>query len=233
MNSFTTVLVTLIILSFTLTCQSKSEIIPLPPNVPSSAKYNKKINSFELIQNNRVKVWFQDGSLYSDCEINSLGLKNGNCVVYSKEQKILSQGQYKNAQKDGLWFWYFPNGNVYVKQNYKYGKKRSYWIEADEFGNEDGEYFKYYPNEQLEEEGFFDGGYKTNSWKKYYKNGQIEYTGSYEKDKKILKWIYYYPNGLIESKEDYDKTGNLISRTTYSPQGELLCQTDLGKIECK
>lgn len=201
--------------------------------MPKNAEYNKKTNSFELVQGNRLKIWFEDGSLYSDCEVNSLGLKHGECTVYSKKHNILSKGKYKNAQKDGIWFWYFPNGNIYVKQAFTSGKKRSYWIEASEFGNEDGEYYRYYPNGNLEEQGFYDGGYKTNDWKKYYINGQLEYVGSYNKDKKIGKWFFYYPDGTTEAKEDYDNSGELIQRITFSPTGNVICRIKKDIVNCK
>ena len=77
----------------------------------------------------------------------------------------LKQGKVKDGKKDGVWLYYFENGQLYLKNTYKDGKKN-------------GERLKYYDNGQLMEKGNYKEGKKIGEWLEYYKNGKL-YTVSY------------------------------------------------------
>ena len=140
-----------------------------------------------------------------------------------------------NSLKDGLWYWYFPNGNIYYKQNFNHAKRRTdFWVETNLLGNEHGSYERYYENGKLEERGEFDTGYKSGKWEKFYPTGQMEYTGEYSKGKKIGNWKFFYPDGKKEAAEVFDSKTELISRITFFPDGSLNCKNEKNNpLECK
>ncbi|MBE7412301.1 MAG: hypothetical protein L6Q54_13215 [Leptospiraceae bacterium] len=215
----------------TIGCSPKKSF---PDSISSNAKFDKKTNLYTAIENNKRLAWYDTGELYSSCKVNPLGINDGECFQYTKSKSVLSFGNFKNGQRDGLWVWNFLNGKPYCKQYFTYGKKRVFWIQTDIWGNEDGLYERFYENGNLEEKGYYDSGYKTGNWEKYFIDGKKEYSGSYHKDLKIKEWIFYYPSGLVEAKETYDITGKLVHRITYFENGQIQCRI-LGeekKSEC-
>jgi len=196
-----------------------------PPTVSPKAVFDKKVNLYTATENGSQLTWYDTGELYSSCKVNPLGLLDGECTQYSKTKSVLSFGKFKNGQRDGLWVWNFLNGKPYYKQFFTYGKKRVYWIQTEVWGNEDGLYERFYDTGNLEEKGFYDGGYKTGRWEKYFRDGKKEYAGSFLNDKKTREWIFYYPSGATEAMELYDDAGKFIRRTTYFEDGKIQCVT--------
>ncbi len=209
-----------------ISCSPKKKF---PQNVPTHAKFDKKINLYSSVENGIQLKHYDTGELYSACKISPLGILDGDCIQYSKDKTVLSKGSFKNGQRHGMWVWNFLTGKPYYKQNFTYGKKRSFWIQTDVWGNEDGIYERYYDLGNLEETGFFDSGYKTGKWEKFFRNKKSESIGHFQKDKKVGEWIFYYPTGKIEAKEVYDKSGKLKKRTTFFEDGKIQCEVANGK----
>jgi antitoxin component YwqK of YwqJK toxin-antitoxin module len=207
-----------------------------PEGLPKEAKFDRKKNIFYLIKDQHEYVWYESGKLYAECELNALGIHHGECKYYFETNgKILGNGKFVNDLNDGLWYWYFPNGNIYYKQYFNHAKRRmDTWIETNKLGNEHGLYERYYETEKLEERGEYDTGYKTGKWEKYYPNGKLEYAGTYLKDKKIGFWKYYYPDGKLEAEEDFNSKAEFLSRVTYFPDGNLNCKNSKGSpLDCR
>lgn len=201
-----------------------------PQGVPKSARFDKRKNLYIHTENGYQKIYTSEGKLYSECELDDVMREHGLCKTFLPTTgAVLSIGRYVHGERDGEWIWNFPNGNLYYKLNFSHEKKRKVWIETNLLGNEHGAYFRYYPNGQLEEQGFYDTGLKTGKWKKFYYNGKLEYEGEYLKDKKILYWKYYYPNGKLEMEEKFTNDGNFLFRKTYFPNGKLNCISELSK----
>ena len=202
--------------------------------MPQNASFDKKTNGYTLLGNGKELKWYDNGEPYSNCEVNSANVLDGNCSVYARGTGIvLGSGKFKNGQRDGIWKWNFSDGKPYYVQNFTYGKKRIYWVETV-WGNEDGSYQRFYNSGQLEERGLYDSGYKTSAWLKYYRNGKQEYSGFFLKDKKIKNWIYYFPSGKKEAEEFFDNAGNLLKRITYYENGKLMCERNVpqNKLNC-
>lgn len=224
------ILLNSVALLFLLNCSQGNT---LPTGVEAGAEFDKKINLYKLERNGKRKLWSDAGKLYAVIEVNGSFLENGNAETYMPATgAVLSRGRYKDGQKDGLWFWYFPDGKVYYKQEFAFGKKRSYWIETNLIGNEHGVYERYYFDGKLEEKGQFDAGYKTGEWVKFYRNGNPEYKGSFKKDKRIGKWFQYFSDSKIESEELYDEKGKLIERKTFFPDGKPRCVQKTSDYSC-
>lgn len=205
-----------------------------PANVPAHAKYNRKLAYFQVIENGKDKRWNENGILVSDCEVNAARISNGDCKTYSQiTGKIVSEGKFVDSLRDGLWFWYFPDGKVYYKMNYDFKKRRKdFWVETNLIGNEHGSYERYYSDGSLEEKGDYDTGYKTGEWKKFYRSGTPEYIGYYLKDKKVKTWKYFYSNGKIEAEEIFDETGVFQKRISYTPDGKEHCKIEKEIVNC-
>ena len=207
----------------------------LPVGVPKEAKFDRKKNIFTLIKDGQELVWYDNGKLYSDCKLGVNGMRNGECRYFSQfNGNLLSIGIYADNFKDGLWHWYFPNGNIYYKQNFSKDHKRPVWVETNLLGNEHGAYERYYQDGKLEERGDYEAGFKSGKWEKYYPNGKLEYTGSYLKDNKIGQWKFYFADGKVEAEESYDSKSEFVSRLTYFPDGSLNCKNFKDKsLECR
>jgi len=48
-----------------------------------------------------------------------------------------TQGSFKNGKKDGLWLYYFNNGQLSFKGNIKNGKQEGSWVSYNEDGTKD------------------------------------------------------------------------------------------------
>jgi antitoxin component YwqK of YwqJK toxin-antitoxin module len=207
----------------------------LPPGIPSEAEFDKRKGLYTLYKDGKYFEYSEKGKLYLECEVNQQKLFHGKCKTYSMSTGImLCEGNFKDNQRDGLWTWKFPDGNMYYKLTYAFGKKKSIWIDTYVIGNEDGPYERFYNNGDLDEKGSYDSGKRSGDWIKFYQNGKLEYKGTYKNDKKLGTWTYYYPDGKTEILENYDNAFNLISRTTYYPDGNINCVTkkDTSQAEC-
>ncbi|MCP5498769.1 MAG: hypothetical protein H7A25_02610 [Leptospiraceae bacterium] len=213
-------------------CKAKANHI-LPGNVPVGAKYDRRINLFTKIENGKLSQWTKEGLLYMDCEVNQNGVLHGYCKTYQKENRLSSEGRMVNGNKDGLWKWYFPDGELYIQQEHNHARKRIYWGDYDKIGNEHGKFEQYYLDGKLEIRGYYDAGYKTGSWEKYYRNGQLEYRGKFNKDLRTGEWLHYYNTGTLEVKESFDEAGKVIYRTTYDPEGHEICSVTREKTICR
>lgn len=234
MNQFTLKLFFISFLILITQCSLDNQM-NYPTGVPKEASFDRKKNVFVLRKDKHEYIWYDNGKLYSDCELNEIGIRNGKCEFFSEfNGNLLSKGNYVNNLRDGLWHWYFPNGNIYYKQNFSHKFKRDFWVETNLIGNEHGPYERYYSNGQLEEKGEYDQGFKSGKWEKFYPSGKLEYTGAYEKDNKIGSWKFYFPNGNLEAEENFSNKAEFLSRITYFPNGNVNCKNVLNQpLDCK
>jgi antitoxin component YwqK of YwqJK toxin-antitoxin module len=209
------------VFSGSINCQKNSK----PKTIPENSIYDKKTNTFTSVSNNQKKMWTEKGELIAEIELDPNGMEHGKAKYYHPITKsILNEGNWNQNNREGIWIWYFPNGNIYYRMGYSSTKQRTVWIQTNLLGNEDGVYERYYPNGKIEETGFYDGGLKDGVWKKYYLNGNLEYSGEFQKDKKKGTWYYYYPNGQIEILEIYDDYQKMITRKTFFEDGKINCK---------
>ncbi len=195
-----------------------------PDSIPTLATYDKKSNSYILIKDNIKTVWNEKGQIFSETNLDELGRENGTSKTFFPETgALLSVGNFKSGEREGIWEWYFPDGKIYYRSGYSPDKKRQVWIATNVLGNEHGIHERYYDNGNIEERGTYEFGLKVGRWEKFFKNGKQEHFGSYSSDKKIGIWVYLYPNGNKVAEEKYDENGKLINRTTFYPNGKEEC----------
>ncbi|TGN21102.1 toxin-antitoxin system YwqK family antitoxin [Leptospira idonii] len=208
-------------------CQGKGD---RPNNVPEEAKYNRKTNLYQLVQEGKDRSWFQNGTLVVETEVNEFGISNGLSQRFDYVTGVvIASGNYQNLERSGVWKWNFSDGKAYYEMNFTPGvRKKSFWMATLEWGNENGPYYRYFKNGRISEKGFYDGGNRTGDWLKYYPDTKIESKGSYANDKKAGEWFYYYPDGRKEAYEKYSDLGEFEYRVTYYPNGTVWCETKKG-----
>lgn len=85
--------------------------------------------------------------------------------LYENQQKYID-GNRSGANRDGLWYAYFPDGTVQTKAYYKDGK-------------EEGRYTVFYSNGNARYTGLYHQGKKTGEWRFYNEDGTLARTENY------------------------------------------------------
>ena len=78
------------------------------------------------------------------------------------ELGYLLKGAYKDGKEEGVWEFYYDNGQIYSKPTYKDGKLHGYYEE-------------YLSNGQLERKLTYKNGKLDGVWLEYYENGKLNY----------------------------------------------------------
>ena len=62
------------------------------------------------------------------------GKKEGFFFKYYKNGQLWSKGNFKNNKKEGSWIVYFNNGQIFSKGKYKNGRPEGYWVMYEKDG---------------------------------------------------------------------------------------------------
>ena len=119
-----------------------------------------------------------------------------------------SRGELKNGLKQGTWFDYHEDGQLWEKGKFVDGKQNGEWVQYYDNGQlrwkgnlvngkEEGESVKYYENGQLWEKGKFVDGKQNGEWVSYHENGQLRWKGNWFKGVFHGEWVVYHENGSI------------------------------------
>ena len=92
------------------------------------------------------------------------------------------QGKISKGKKEGEWIWYYENGQLSSKSNYKDGK-------------EDGEWLWYHSNGQLQTKVNYIDGREDGEDLHYYESGQLQNKSNYIDGKLEGEVLTYYENG--------------------------------------
>lgn len=157
---------------------------------------------------------------------------NRNLVGYGKE--------FKN-KKNGLWKYYYPNGQVKSRGEYKLTRKSVSYIES----RKSGKWIDFYPNGQMSREYICDN-LKKGSWistiiaqydslgnlldsnqfvngiglfKEFYANGKIMRETLYLPHDFVKSEKYYSDKGLLIYKQEFQP--NTMTRTEYYDSGSI------------
>jgi antitoxin component YwqK of YwqJK toxin-antitoxin module len=199
---------------------------PIPAAVPPQAIrsgqgfWEHRSDGGEYIQ------YYPDGAVAKRGVIVN-GLREGEWRSYSMNGiGITSIGRYHADWRDGLWEFFDTEGRLYYRIHYAEHPKREFIsLITHDYGNENGNFERFFPDGRLEERGVFRGGYYDGPLVRYYRNGNIAVRGAYKKDKMEGPWIYYYPEGGIEREESYrNGTPDGVHRNFF-PDGSLYQET--------
>ncbi len=81
--------------------------------------------------------------------------------TYYKGLKVQTEGAYKDNKRDGLWIYYYDNGNKWSETEFKNGVN-------------EGKSVTYYENGKVRYEGYYKNDVKTGKWKFYDESGKLE-----------------------------------------------------------
>ena len=101
-----------------------------------------------------------------------------------------SNGSFINGEQEGLWVYYYGNGNLFKRGYYENGILHGFWEDFSENGT-------------LLNVGNYVNGKWDGLWKRFYRNGQLQEKGLYIKDKKDGVWESFYEDGTVNK----EKTG--------------------------
>ncbi len=129
---------------------------------------------------------------------------------YSKDVddkgRLISEGNYKNGQKDARWCYYFLIDSIFESQadQWDFSRKNLVQKEGEYIHGKRHNYWKYYfENRVLASEGWFSNGSKEKFWRYYQKDGQVLSEGHYSKNKKDGWWREFDPSKFEMIKGQY------------------------------
>ena len=103
-------------------------------------------------------------------------------IPFSGEIIGKSKGSFVEGQQEGLWVYYYNNGNLMKQGSYKNGILHGFWEDFTDSGI-------------LLNTGNYENGECEGPWKRYYRNGQLMSEGIYLNGKKDGIWEHYYKDG--------------------------------------
>jgi antitoxin component YwqK of YwqJK toxin-antitoxin module len=113
-------------------------------------------------------------------------------------QEVMSNCNYSDNLKDGMCVYYFRNGAIAMKGDYRQGKKIGIWEIYQKEGS-------------ISQKGSFRDGLQTGVWKIYYSNGKIKTQGSWSKGLKDGFWEHYNESNKLQMIERFSE-GELVVR---------------------
>jgi antitoxin component YwqK of YwqJK toxin-antitoxin module len=128
--------------------------------------------------------------------------ENSRFIQWNKEQPIVDGVQINqythDGKQDGIWEYYWDNGQLKGRGSFKNGKKEGIWE-------------RYHKNGSLRTKELYDNDLRDGTWESYWDNGQLHSKGSYKDGKEDGIWEEYYENGQLWSKDLY-KDGKYVKK---------------------
>ncbi len=131
--------------------------------------------------------------------------KDGNLIlsqIFRNDTLIAEGNQNDKGQKEGLWKYYYSNGNISSTGNYVNGKKHGLW--------------KYYFEEgPLEQEGYWKMDVLDGEWHWYFMDGKDRCIMNFKNGKEDGSYIEYDQYTYVVSEGEY-KEGYKVGKWYYS-----------------
>jgi antitoxin component YwqK of YwqJK toxin-antitoxin module len=195
-------------------------------------KEDGKLRSEEIYDNGkkgRIKNYDENGKVYAELTFKNSNIdsykyydENGkifaeaktsggklNYLGYNQYRNKLSEGKIVNGNDEGVWKYYYANGQLERESNFTKGKQNGLSTE-------------YYKNGKIKAEASYTNGTITGYYKYYYINGQLKVSGYYNEDgDKVGPWNFYHMNGKLESEEFFidGKLAGMLN--SYYPDGKM------------
>jgi hypothetical protein len=116
------------------------------------------------------------------------GKKQGYWEKYDEDN--IEKGNYVDGKEEGIWEYFYPNGQLSMKGSYKNGEYNGKWV----FFHEDG---------SLDQKGSFKNGERYGEWS-WYENNLLHSKCSFKNGKANGIWEFYNEDGSLRSKSLYD-----------------------------
>lgn len=157
-------------------------------------------------------------------------LQTGRWAFYYKNGKKEQEGSYVRGLYDGLWTWYHEYGNVWREETYFNSREDGVSVENDEKGNiiTKGEYLNgeregawFYKVNDHTEEGTYQTGLRSGTWKYFYEDGVLQFEGNFSQGLAEGKHKYYYPNGILREERYYERGVREKNWKKYNELGNI------------
>lgn len=153
----------------------------------------------------------------------------GLAKAYHRNGVIQAEGVYIGQEKDSIWTYYDPKGNLTQRENYKHGllngDQTTYYENgkiaeriAFEEGVEHGIWLRKWEDGTLRTKGEYVNGLLEGECKYFDGEGKIVAKGEYHNNLKHNTWTYFEDNKVVR-KEEY-KYGKLERETVYDESEE-------------
>ncbi len=131
----------------------------------------------------KFKYFFPEGGLRAEL-IHIDDEKTVQATFYHRRRNnnTMSEGQYVDQKKHGLWRFFNNRGDLVMKNYFHYDENHGVWK-------------TFYRSGLIMEIVTYHYGEKKGEWKQYYENGQVRISANYENDLLNGKYIMYYENG--------------------------------------
>lgn len=197
-----------------------------PDLVHESADYDRKRGLWHQTVDGINTVYYEDGSIaWTGKMIN--GLKTGLWRWYAPDGgPLTTEGMYQANRRIGLWKHYDDSGRLYMTLEYKLEPFDPFltMLHSD-YGNENGPFYRYYPDGQTEMEGRYLAGKEQGPVKAYHRNGKLMMTGQYEQGAKTGTFRYYRDSGTLRREENYSEGLLHGPYRNYHSDGSLHSET--------
>ena len=132
------------------------------------------------------------------------GIKEGPAIFFDTLGNKLCNGNFSNNYQNGIWTYYYSNGQILAKGNFIFGdggnKSKKSGIPMN---GRDGRWLVYYENGILEQDGMWKNGLLNGVVKTFYKSGQIKVESFFKDNIKEGESKEYYENGNLFQVENY------------------------------
>jgi len=212
----------LLMLCFTISYSQTQSINQTDANGKKQGLW-KKLDGSLLVSKGTYKDGYPEGEFTYYYEN---GTQKGVSIFSEKAQKVssiafyrsgvkMSEGNYINKQKDGVWKYYTESNILLAVENYNKGSR-------------EGDWNSYYPNGVINLEAHYLNNNKSGIWKSYFPDGKLKSMIAYQYGQTDGKIEYYFPSQKImisgiysKGMQDgkwlyYDTTGKIIRTEMYS-----------------
>lgn len=183
---------------------------------------------YDLSEKLIKEITYVKGSVYIPPEKEAIKLKSELRTEYFENGNIKYEGAFLNNNSVGIHKEYNENGQITISKEYSQTGKLLGQGFFDKNGLKTGKW-KLYDSiyNYFFAEGEYEKGLKEGLWKYYFPNLQLEQEGYFTADNPDREWIWYYSDGKIRKEEnylngkleghykEYDKNGNIIAEGEY------------------
>lgn len=197
-----------------LSCE-RFYVPPKPSGVYDKAIYIHRFQQWQYNDDSIELIWYNNGSLHRRAEKKN-HLYHGLYQVFFRNGQISQTGNYQEGFRVGKWYYYFPDGKIYLILTYeKEPYDETIYSINGSYGNENGEYIRYYANNNIEEVGFYLAGKLHGKRTHFYKNGKKQFEILYKNGNKDGIAKYFDFEGNLKRTIEY-KENNLISQKNFN-----------------
>ena len=156
-----------------------------------------------------------------------------NICVYLSNGQYYSQGDIKEGLRDGVWNFWYENGQIKSEGYYENGQIRSEKHYKD--GELDGVHTEWYENGQKESEANYKNNKLNGKFNVWYENGQKKLVGNTRDDQYDGKQTIWHANGQMEGVANFKNGKQDGENTEWYENGQKKLEEIWkdGKLEVK